>query len=99
MAEKNALHNTAILLPAFNEAKSLLTVLLELKKYSDNILLVDDGSTDETINMSYCQMWCMALGGFPVRFLLYFNSIFKFGVINHKRHQSKSSNFYPALLC
>lgn len=35
--------------------------------------------------MSYCQIWCMALGGLPVRFFLYLYSIFKFGVVNHQR--------------
>ena len=37
------------------------------------------------IKESYCQIWCMALGGLPIRFFHYLYSIFKFGVVNYQR--------------
>jgi dolichol-phosphate mannosyltransferase len=35
-------------IPVYNEAASLLSVLTEVKKYATDILVVDDGSTDQT---------------------------------------------------
>lgn len=37
-----------IVTPAFNEEKYISSVLNKIKKYSDNIIVVDDGSTDAT---------------------------------------------------
>lgn len=39
---------TLVALPVFNEAKHVTTVLDEVSKYADNVLVVDDGSTDGT---------------------------------------------------
>lgn len=38
-------------LPVFNEAKSVNAVLDEVKRYSEHVLVVDDGSTDGTLDM------------------------------------------------
>lgn len=35
-------------IPVFNEAKYVADVLSEVRKYADDILVIDDGSTDET---------------------------------------------------
>lgn len=40
--------NIAVLVPAYNEAKMIGSVLLSLKQYPLTILVVDDGSTDST---------------------------------------------------
>lgn len=39
---------TAVLIPALNEAKRIEEVLMKTKKYCNTILIIDDGSTDET---------------------------------------------------
>ena len=38
-------------LPVFNEVKTVDAVLDEVKRYSDNVLVVDDGSTDGTLEL------------------------------------------------
>lgn len=38
-------------LPVYNEAKTVTAVLDEVRKYSQNILVVDDGSTDGTADL------------------------------------------------
>ena len=43
------LENIYIIVPAFNESKVLEKNLRSLKKYFDNILVIDDGSTDNTL--------------------------------------------------
>lgn len=40
--------NIFIIIPAYNEDQTLSQVLTELKKYYQNIIVVDDGSTDNT---------------------------------------------------
>ena len=40
--------NIITLIPVFNEEKSIGQVIKETKKYSDAILVIDDGSTDKT---------------------------------------------------
>ena len=42
---------TAIL-PAYNEEVSLGSIVLHTKKYVDNILVIDDGSTDNTVEIA-----------------------------------------------
>ncbi len=37
-----------IIVPVFNEQKNIKIFLVKLKKYSDNIIVVNDGSTDHT---------------------------------------------------
>lgn len=39
---------TLVALPVYNEERHILGVLDEVRKYSDDILVVDDGSTDRT---------------------------------------------------
>lgn len=49
MTEENKIfHNIAVLLPAFNEAKTIGRILKELKCHFPKILVVDDGSSDST---------------------------------------------------
>ena len=38
----------AILIPAYNEGKYIKDVILECRRYSNDIIVVDDGSTDNT---------------------------------------------------
>ena len=40
-----------VVIPVFNEFKYVDDVLCVVRKYSDNILVVDDGSTDRTSNV------------------------------------------------
>ena len=40
--------DTLILIPAYNEEKNLVFVIDNLKKYFNEILVVNDGSTDDT---------------------------------------------------
>ena len=42
------LNNHFIIIPAYNEGKNLEPVLLEVKKHAHNIVVVDDGSQDDT---------------------------------------------------
>ncbi|WP_283641250.1 glycosyltransferase family 2 protein, partial [Mesonia mobilis] len=35
-------------IPAFNEAKNIATIITELKKITDSIVVCDDGSSDLT---------------------------------------------------
>jgi len=39
---------TLVALPVFNEAKHVTAVLDEVVRFADNVLVVDDGSTDGT---------------------------------------------------
>ncbi|MEM7316170.1 MAG: glycosyltransferase family 2 protein [Planctomycetota bacterium] len=39
---------TLVALPVFNEAKHVTAVLNEVVRFADNVLVVDDGSTDDT---------------------------------------------------
>ncbi|MBU0580497.1 MAG: glycosyltransferase family 2 protein [Candidatus Margulisbacteria bacterium] len=39
---------TLVIIPAYNEGKNIGSVIQEVKKYAENILVVDDGSTDLT---------------------------------------------------
>lgn len=42
------LNNHFVIIPAYNEGKTLGEVLQEVKKYNQNIIVVDDGSNDDT---------------------------------------------------
>ena len=42
-------------IPVFNEARYVAEVLQEVRKYASDILVVDDGSTDETPQLLACQ--------------------------------------------
>jgi len=39
---------SAILIPAYNEGKYIKDVILECRRYNNDIIVVDDGSTDNT---------------------------------------------------
>ena len=40
--------NIAIIIPSYNPTKKIVKLVNELQKDFDNILIVDDGSTEET---------------------------------------------------
>jgi len=43
---------TVIGIPAFNEEKNIATILVKLKKISQNIIVCDDGSNDLTATIA-----------------------------------------------
>jgi len=45
-------NNTWIIIPAYNESKNIKGVLLEVKKYCQNIVVIDDGSKDGTFEIA-----------------------------------------------
>lgn len=53
-SQSNARQRPKILvgIPAYNEAKTIGDVVAEAKKYADEVLVVDDGSDDETVNIA-----------------------------------------------
>lgn len=40
--------NTAVLIPAYNEAKSILNIVNGCLRYAQRVIVIDDGSTDNT---------------------------------------------------
>src|SRR5690349_18793546 len=42
----------SVIIPTINEEGNLATILPQLKKYADEIVIVDDGSTDGTLKIS-----------------------------------------------
>jgi len=46
---------TFCVIPAFNEAKNITTVIKEAKAVVDRVVVVDDGSTDATYNLAKAQ--------------------------------------------
>jgi len=52
------LNNITVIIPARNEEKPLPILLKRLKKITNNIIVVDDGSTDNTLNVAkkYCKV-------------------------------------------
>ena len=45
---KLELHRVCIIIPTYNNAKTLGTVIADVAAYSNDIIVVNDGSTDET---------------------------------------------------
>lgn len=45
---KGAVLKTLVAIPVYNEQKYVTQVLEEVRRYADNILVIDDGSTDDT---------------------------------------------------
>lgn len=48
MKNNNNSDDTLVLIPAFNESSNILGITNELKKYFKNLLVINDGSSDET---------------------------------------------------
>ena len=44
--------NIWVIIPAHNESKRINSVIIDVKKYISNIILVDDGSNDNTYNIA-----------------------------------------------
>jgi glycosyltransferase involved in cell wall biosynthesis len=55
------LNDIAILIPAYNESKNIQNVLLKVKEYFNNIVVVDDGSIDNTVEI------CISNGAHVIR--------------------------------
>ena len=45
-------NNVYVIIPAYNEGKRILEVIKQAKNYAKNIVVVDDGSKDETCNIA-----------------------------------------------
>jgi glycosyltransferase involved in cell wall biosynthesis len=48
----NPTNRTLIVIPCYNEESTIGSVILESKKYAKNILVVDDGSKDDTVDIA-----------------------------------------------
>jgi glycosyltransferase involved in cell wall biosynthesis len=46
------MHKVVIIIPAYNEEKSIAAVIRDVKKYASEIIVIDDGSTDHTISIA-----------------------------------------------
>ncbi len=46
----NSQSDIAIIIPAFNEASSIRSVVEPIFTFTDNVIVIDDGSTDQTVN-------------------------------------------------
>ena len=49
---KNNQSKVVVAIPAFNEEKYIGTIVLEAKQYVDEVIVLDDGSTDSTSNVA-----------------------------------------------
>ena len=52
MIKKKLLNNTLVLIPAFNEEETIKKVIGDLSIYFPNILLINDASTDKTLEIA-----------------------------------------------
>lgn len=52
MVKKDAANKIIVGLPAFNEERSIAGIILQAKEYADKVIVVDDGSTDNTSKVS-----------------------------------------------
>ena len=44
--------NNFIIIPAYNEGEKIVEVIQQVKNYADKIIIVDDGSTDNTVKLA-----------------------------------------------
>jgi glycosyltransferase involved in cell wall biosynthesis len=44
--------NTLVIIPCYNEAATIGSVVLKVKNFIDNVLVIDDGSTDDTVKIA-----------------------------------------------
>lgn len=42
----------SVVIPAYNEAMSIGDVIVECKRFCDEIIVIDDGSTDDTAKIA-----------------------------------------------
>lgn len=49
--DKFNLHKTCVIIPTYNNAKTLGSVITDVAAYTENIIIVNDGSLDETENI------------------------------------------------
>jgi glycosyltransferase involved in cell wall biosynthesis len=50
--EEDAPKRTLVAIPCYNEAKTIGSVVLKAKQYVDEVIVVDDGCTDDTANVA-----------------------------------------------
>ena len=48
---KNSNDDILILIPVFNESENVIAIIKDLRKYFNNILVIDDGSIDDTLSL------------------------------------------------
>ena len=49
---RNESHRTLAVIPCFNEEKTIGSVVLKAKQYVDEVVVVDDGCTDDTVSVA-----------------------------------------------
>jgi len=45
------IHNVTAVIPAYNEEKLIKSVIIDVSKYCSKIVVINDGSTDDTLNI------------------------------------------------
>ncbi len=53
--------NTLVIIPAFNEEDSIFNVVMELSKFFENILVINDGSDDKTYEKAKSTNSCLVI--------------------------------------
>lgn len=51
-SKSHSLHKVIAVIPAYNEEKYIGTVVLKVRQYVDEVIVVDDGSTDKTADVA-----------------------------------------------
>lgn len=52
MASKNKMKEVAAIIPAYNEEKTVGAIIKSTKKHVDSVIVIDDGSSDNTLSIS-----------------------------------------------
>ena len=47
--ESNKMQKVVVVIPAFNESNNIIQIIKDTKKYASEVIVVDDGSTDNTL--------------------------------------------------